>query len=112
MPKATSRIPMASAPSAGVLKLRFRLSQEVLRHANKGPRAVSRSKSNATGMLTRLKNGGPTVTLVPCTHSEIFGNSVPHKIVKQATRKSRLLNKKLDSREISDSSLCSLRKCL
>ncbi len=36
---------------------------------------------------------------------------MPHSTVKQASSSSRLLNRKLDSREISDSSLCSLRRC-
>src|SRR4029077_422263 len=66
--------------------------------------------SSATGTFARLKKGGPTVTFVPCTHSESTGNSVPQSTVKQATSSSRLLNRKLDSREISDSSLCSLRR--
>src|SRR5204862_3028116 len=102
---------IASAPSGGHRKLRCRLSTEVLRHASSGPTAVSSKSSNASGTFTRLKNGGPTVTLFPCTHSDSTGNSVPHNTVKQATSRSKLLNKKLDSREINDSSLCSLRKC-
>src|SRR5215475_1683647 len=104
------RTATAKAPMAGHRKLRFRLSTEVLPQARSGPIAVSRSNSSATGMLTRLKKGGPTVTFVPCTHSDSTGNRVPHNTVKQATTKSRLLNRKLDSREIIDSSLCSLRR--
>src|SRR5579863_6933327 len=100
--------PTATAPRAGQRKLRFRLSSEVLRQASKGPTAVSKSSSKATGTITLLKNGGPTVTLCPCRSSEINGNHVPHSTVKQAKTKSRLLNRKLDSREMSDSSLCSL----
>src|ERR1700756_464120 len=100
----------ASAPTDGHMKLRFRLSSEVLPQASNGPTAVRISNSRATGMFTRLKNGGPTVTLVPCTHSESTGNKVPHSTVKHATSRSRLLNRKLDSRETSDSSLCSLRR--
>src|ERR1700757_5159692 len=42
--------------------------------------------------------------------SEIFGNQVPHSTVKQSAQKSRLLNMKLDSRETTASSLCSLRR--
>src|SRR5581483_4479617 len=41
-----------------------------------------------------------------------MGNSVPHSTVKQASRSSRLLKRKLDSRDASDSSLCSLRRWL
>src|SRR5205085_12220140 len=110
-PKAIRSTAVASAASAGMEKLRFKLSKEVLRQASSGPRAVSRSSSKATGMLTRLKNGGPTVTLVPCTHSDSTGKSVPHRTVKQATSRIRLLNRKLDSRETSDSSLFSLLRC-
>src|SRR5580704_13715892 len=111
MPSATSRAPVARAPIAGHRKFRFKLSTDVRRQASSGPTAVSRRSSNATGMFTRLKNGGPTVTLVPCTHSESTGNSVPHRTVKHATSRSRLLNRKLDSRETSDSSRFSLRRC-
>jgi hypothetical protein len=48
------------------------------------------------------------VTLLPCTYSEMTGNKVPHSTVKQAASRTRLLNRKLDSRETSDSSLCSV----
>src|ERR1700761_3099380 len=37
----------------------------------------------------------------------MMGKTVPHKMVKQAASSTRLLNRKLDSRETSDSSLCS-----
>ena len=40
-----------------------------------------------------------------------MGKNVPQRMVKQTTSKSRLLNRKLDSRETSDSSLCSLLRC-
>src|SRR5512138_3382921 len=100
-----------TAPTNGHMKLRRRLSTEVLRHASSGPTAVSSNKSRATGTFTLLKNGGPTVTFVPCTHSERMGNSVPQSTVKQASSKSRLLNRKLDSRDTRDSSLCSLFRC-
>src|SRR5580704_18825570 len=111
MPNATRTAATVSAPSAGNLKLRLKLSIEVLRQASSGPTAVSSRSSKATGIFTRLKNGGPTVTLVPWTHSESTGNKVPHSTVKQATNKRRLLNRKLDSRETRDSSLCSLSRC-
>src|SRR5581483_410681 len=110
MPKSTTHAPTATAPMAGHLKFRFRLSQEVLRQASSGPIEVRSRRSSATGMFTRLKKGAPTVTFAPCTHSEILGKSVPHRTVKHATSNSRLLNKKLDSREISESNLFSLRK--
>src|ERR1051326_5573511 len=92
-------------------KLRFRLSTEVLRHASSGPTAVRKSNSIAIGMLTLLKNGGPTVILVPWTASDRTGKSVPHSTAKHEASSRTLLNRKLDSRETSDSSLCSERRC-
>src|SRR5271154_4866094 len=84
------------------------LAQLVLRQARTGPTAVRKSKNNPIGMFTLLKNGGPTVTLCPCTQSLSTGNSVPHKTAKHETSKTKLLKRKLDSREISDSSRFSL----
>src|SRR6266849_2362023 len=103
-------VPTTRDPNAGHRKLRLRLSNEVLRQASSGPTAVSNKSRRATGTATLLKNGGPTVTLCPCKNSEISGNHVPHSTVKHAKTKSRLLNRKLDSRETSDSSLCSLAR--
>src|SRR5215467_4874891 len=108
MPKPIIKIPTTIEPIAGNRKFRLMLSIEVLRQASSGPTAVSRSNKSAMGTITRLKNGGPTVTLCPCTQSERIGNRVPQSTVKQAARSSRLLNRKLDSRDTSDSSLCSL----
>src|SRR5437879_2651219 len=45
------------------------------------------------------------------SQSERIGKSVPESTAKQATTNSRLLNRNLDSRETSDSSRCSLRRC-
>ena len=41
------------------------LSSDVRRQASSGPSAVSNSSNKATGIATRLKNGGPTVTVCP-----------------------------------------------
>src|SRR5512146_1561810 len=111
MPPTMSAAATPHAPTVGHRKLRFRLSSDVRRHASSGPTAVRNSSSSVVGTITRLKNGGPTVTFVPCTHSDSTGNSVPHNTVKQATRNTRLLNRKLDSRDTSDSSRCSLVRC-
>src|SRR5690349_8898399 len=108
----TRNAPAATAPTAGHRKLRLMLAIEVLRQASSGPSAVSNKSNKAIGTLTRLKNGAPTVILCPCTHSERTGNSVPHSTVKQATSRTRLLKRKLDSRETSDSNRCSLRRCV
>src|SRR5437879_260748 len=101
-----------TAPTQGHMELRFRLSNDVLPHASSGPMVVTTIRTSARGNETRLYKGALTVTLLPWMSSEIFGNHVPHKTVKQSAQKSRLLNMKLDSRETTASSLCSLRRCL
>jgi len=58
-------------------------------------------------MFTWLKNGGPTVTFVPCTSSERIGNSVPHSTENAIPTNRRLLNRKLASRLTIDSSFVS-----
>src|SRR6266513_5185489 len=110
-PKAISATTVATARSVGIRKLRLMLSTEVLRQASSGPKAVSSNSNIAIGISTRLKNGAPTVTFVPCTHSDSSGKNVPQSTVKQAASSKRLLNRKLDSRETSASSLCSLFRC-
>src|SRR5439155_17448293 len=96
---------------AGTAKFRLKLSSDVFRQESKGPNAVRTKRPRKIGMVTRLKNGGPTVTLVPCTHSDKRGKRVPHRMVKHAASSSRLLNRKLDSRETTASSLFSLFRC-
>src|SRR3974390_1408143 len=108
MPPVISAIAVNKPSTVGHRRLRFRLSDEVLRHASSGPTPVRNTRNNPIGTLTRLKNGGPTVTFDPVTHSDSTGNSVPHSTAKHATSSTRLLNRKLDSREISDSTRCSL----
>src|SRR5664279_2078171 len=108
MPPIMSPIAVSTARTAGHRKLRFRLSREVLRQASSGPTAVRKIRNSPIGTFTRLKNGGPTVTFEPVTHSDSTGKSVPHNTAKHATSSTRLLNRKLDSRETRDSSRCSL----
>src|ERR1700730_1449857 len=103
-------IPEATPIITGQAKLRRSESNDVLRHASNGPTPVSKSRNKAMGTCTLLKNGGPTLILLPTTHSESTGKSVPHRTAKQAARRMRLLNKKLDSRETSESSALSLRR--
>src|SRR6516164_6534996 len=96
--------------TVGTRKLRRRLSSDVRRHASNGPTPVRNTRNNPIGTFTLLKNGGPTVTLLPVTHSESTGNSVPHNTAKHDTSSTRLLNRKLDSRDTSESRRCSLRR--
>src|SRR5262250_1176012 len=109
MPPTTSAIAATTINTVGSRKFRFRLSSDVCRQASNGPTPVRNTRNSPIGTFTRLKNGGPTVTLLPVTHSDKTGNKVPHSTAKHDTSSTRLLNRKLDSRETSDSSLCSLR---
>ncbi len=60
------------------------------------------------GTIRRLYQSASSEIWSPEIHSEIFGNSVPHSTAKQLASRIRLLNRKLDSREITDSSCDSL----
>src|SRR6201986_646638 len=99
---------VSPAIAVGHTKFRFTRSSVVCRHASSGPTPVRNTKKIPMGTLTRLKKGGPTVTFEPVTHSDSTGNSVPHSTAKHETSSTWLLNRKLDSREISDSIRCSL----
>ncbi len=101
--------PPASKPAiSGQPKLRFKLSVEVLRQASSGPTPVRNRSSNPMGIFTLLKNGAPTLMRDPENHSENTGNRVPDRTAMQETSKIKLLNRKLDSREIIESSWFSL----
>src|SRR5208283_1620449 len=108
MPPISSPIAVSSAIAVGHTKLRFTRSSDVWRQASSGPTPVSSTRKIPIGTFTRLKNGGPTVTFDPVTASDSTGNSVPHSTAKHDTNSTKLLNRKLDSRETSDSSRCSL----
>src|SRR5580704_3208855 len=103
-PKMTATTPATTPPKSGHAKFRFSASNDVLRQARSGPTPVSKRRNRAMGMFTLLKNGGPTLILFPTTHSESTGKSVPHSTAKHAASRIKLLNKKLDSREASESS--------
>jgi hypothetical protein len=55
-----------------------------------------------------LNQAGSSEIFSPETASEMIGNSVPHSTAKQLASRIRLLNRKLDSREITLSSWASL----
>src|SRR5436305_5577208 len=107
-PKTKTTTPDDNATMSGQPKLRFRLSVEVLRHASSGPTPVRNKRSRPIGILTLLKKGAPTLMRDPENHSENTGKSVPERTAIQDTSKIRLLNRKLDSREIIESSWFSL----
>src|SRR5277367_1513343 len=93
---------MSATPAmVGIRNARLRLSTELLRQAINGPMPVRKIKANPIGMLMRLKNGASTLIFSPVTASEITGNMVPHSTAKQLATRIRLLNMKLDSRDIT-----------
>src|ERR1700757_4813573 len=100
--------PQSRPTITGQPKLRFRLSPEVLRHARSGPTPVRNRIARPTGIMILLKKGAPTLIREPESPSETTGKRVPERTAIQATRKSRLLKRKLDSREIMESSWFSL----
>src|ERR1700676_2306370 len=103
-PIAKNTAPAKSPISSGHPKFRLRLSAEVFRQASNGPTPVRKSSSNPMGILTLLKKGAPTLMREPENHSENTGNSVPESTAMQDTSKIKLLKRKLDSREIIESS--------
>src|SRR5271165_6154546 len=100
-PAIINTIAVTTPAIVGNTKFLRMLLNEVLRHASTGPTPVRKSRKSPIGTATRLYHGAPMVTLFPCTYSESTGKSVPQRIVKQAASKTRLLNRKLDSRETS-----------
>src|ERR1700693_540559 len=100
-PAAIRTIEVVTMAAMGRTKLRRMLLKDALHQARSGPIPVRKRRKSPIGRATRLKNGAPTVTLLPCTYSEVMGNKVPHKMVKQAASRTRLLKRKLDSRETS-----------
>ena len=94
----------APAWPPGSMNCRRRLAAEAFRQAISGPMPVSPSSRRPSGTFTRLKNGGPTVILVPRTASDRIGNSVPHRTENAIPTSSRLLNRNAASRLSIDSS--------
>jgi len=69
----------------------------------KGHIPVRRIKAIPIGRIIVLKKGALTVIFVPLTASDIIGNKVPHKIAKTAPTNIKLLNKKDDSLDKTES---------
>src|ERR1035438_2758876 len=108
MPAPNRATTSTSEAMPGHWKLRRKLSTDVLRQANNGPTPVRSRRKSPIGTISRLYQSASSEILSPETASEITGNSVPHRTAKQLASRIRLLNRKLDSREITDSSCASL----
>src|SRR5215471_13562422 len=93
------------------MKFLFKLFVDALRHASNGPTPVRKSRKTAIGTSTASKNGLLTVILSPVIHSESDGSMVPKSTEKHATNNTRLLNRKLLSRETTDPIWFSFLRC-
>src|SRR5713101_6153448 len=107
-PNPNATAPAAMPMASGQPKLRFKLSVDVFLQASSGPTPVKKRISKPMGIFTRLKYGAPTLMRLPVNYSEKTGNRVPERTATQATTNSKLLNRKLDSREMTESSWFSL----
>src|SRR5579859_4408920 len=103
-PNAKAIAPPTRPRTVGHRKFLRKLSPDVFRQASSGPTPVRNSNRSPRGMFTLLKKGAPTLMRDPVKHSEKTGKSVPDKIAIQATSRTKLLNRKLDSRETMESS--------
>src|SRR5690242_11873932 len=108
MPAASSTAVKTSAATPGQRNERFRLSSELRLHAISGPTPVSSSNAKPIGTLTPSKYALSTLIFSSVRISDTTGNRVPQSTEKQLATSSRLLNRKLDSRDKTLSSLLAL----
>src|SRR6266849_2577207 len=99
MPAAISAITKTHEATPGHKKFLRKLSVDVRRQANSGPTPVRNSKNSPRGIISRLNQTASRLIFSTATASEITGNRVPQSPAKQLARITKLLNKKLDSRE-------------
>src|ERR1035438_1728580 len=108
MPSANNKPETAMPTTPGMVKLRRKLSIEVLRQAKRGPTPVRNSRNSPIGIIRRSNQGLSRLIFSLVKASEITGKSVPQRTAKQLDNSTRLLNRKLDSRETTLSSSDSL----
>ena len=97
-PRAKQRTPIVMATLTGMRNCRRRFATDARRQAISGPMPVRSRSSRPSGMFTVLKNGGPTVILLPRTASLMIGKSVPHSTEKAIPTSTRLLYRNAASR--------------
>src|SRR5208283_412151 len=103
--------PVTTPTDAGAAKFLTRFERVALRQAISGPTPVRKISASASGPLTLLKNGGPTVILTPRTASDSTGKIVPQKTANAIPTSMRLLNRNAASRDRYDSNSAGLRNC-
>ena len=80
------------------------------RQASNGPIPVKSTRTIPSGAVYWSNQGVPSDDFSPVTASEISGKNVPQKTTTTSPTRSRLLTRKMDSREASDSIRRSLRR--
>src|SRR6266436_7795483 len=108
MPAAINATTKTHEATPGHKQFLRKLSVDVRRQANSGPTPVRKSRNSPMGIISRLNQTASRLIFSPDTASEITGNRVPQSTAKQLARITRLLNRKLDSRETTLSSWASL----
>src|SRR5262249_7149442 len=111
-PANTAPKPITRPNKAGAANVLGRVSSEDLRQAINGPTPIRKMRASASGALTLLKNGGPTVILTPRTASDKTGNSVPQNTAKAIPTRTKLLNRNAASRDKYDSISAGDLSCL
>src|SRR3954453_10804545 len=107
---ATSATSAANVNASGATTTRLSPDSVTRRQANMGPMPDSSTSTSASGTVSRSNQGGPTLAFSPVSASEISGKKVPHMITRARPTRTRLLSRKNDSRESSESSRASERR--
>ena len=103
-------MPSASAAAAGSRKLRRALAAVALRHAITGPIPLSSTSVIASGTVYLSNHGGPSARRVPVSASAMSGQNVPQKTTNAIATRTRLLSRKIASRDSSESRRFSERR--
>ena len=95
---------------SGAAKTRRADDQVTRRQASRGPMPVKRTIAIATGVVYWSNHGAASVARSPVNASAISGKKVPRKMMKTSSTSSRLLTRKIASREAMESMRRSARR--
>ena len=102
----------ASVTATGRVSARRTDAHVAERHGSSGPTPIRKISASISGPFTRLKNGSPTVMVVPVANSEMSGKTTPHSVTNAMPSSSRLFTRKAVSRERADSRFEALRSAV
>ena len=101
---------MPSPVATGKAKLRLSLAGVTRRHEMIGPTPESATTISASGTTKWANTGGPTEVCVPVIASEMSGKKVSQNTTAASATSTTFWSRNTPSREISESSRCSLRR--